>query len=84
MAAVQKREFTFAAGTSITLTITDNSDGTQTVQIDADGGITADENPTPGVNSTGPGTALPSNQPFTWIELSSHPGHWIPAWVVNT
>ena len=85
MAAVEKREFTFAQGSNITIGIVNNADGTQTVTISASAsGITASQNPNPGVNSTGPGDALPSNTPATWFELSSAPGFWIPAWQVNS
>lgn len=77
MAAVQKREFTFTAGSNVTIVVTDNADGTQTVQISATGGALQLINPTtsPGL-SGGAGESLPAN-PQTWVQ-DTNTGFWVP------
>lgn len=71
------------AGTNVTITGS-NADLT----INASGGITASTNATPGV-SGGAGEFIPNTDgtstgspfaPDTWIQLSSLPGIWIPAY----
>lgn len=78
----ERREFLFTGLVSVV----DNADGTQTVTVTG-----TPSSPTfdsdvlnPGVNSTGPGEALPSNTPAGWLELAPGTGKWLPYWVVNT